>query len=214
LSWKPSGSAISPSDAVAQRAALFDPPAGTFTWRHTGWPRQLLSMWMQGRLNVITQGLVMSFQADHGLDVSGEPTAGLWNDLLSVLAAGDLNTGGYNFALANQAKPESLRIWHNGAIVLRVPMNSGIAASPTPDGIFPVFARYRSQVMRGTNPGGGKYADPVQYVAYFHSGDAVHYLARASYGIPQSLGCVELSLADAARAWPWLAYGTPVAIIH
>jgi len=214
LSWAPSGSAISPSDAVPQRAALFDPPTGTFSWRQTGWPRQLLSMWKEGRFNVMTRGLVMSFQADHGLDVSGEPTAGLWNDLLSVLAAGDFNTGGYNFALASQAKPESLKIWHNGAMVLRVPMNSGIAASPTPDGTFPVFARYRSQVMRGTNPDGVTYADPVQYVAYFHSGDAVHYLARANYGIPQSLGCVELSLADAARAWPWLAYGTPVAIIN
>jgi peptidoglycan hydrolase-like protein with peptidoglycan-binding domain len=126
LSWAPSGSAISPSDAVAQRAALFDPPTGTFSWRQTGWPSQLLSMWKEGHFNVMTRGLVMSFQADHGLDASGEPTAGLWNDLLSVLAAGDLNTGGYNFALANQAKPESLTIWHNGAMVLRVPMNSGI----------------------------------------------------------------------------------------
>jgi peptidoglycan hydrolase-like protein with peptidoglycan-binding domain len=214
LSWTPSGAAPSPSDEVAQRAALFVPPAGSFTWREHGWPSQLVSSWHEGRYTVMTRGLVMSFEADHGLNVNGEPTAGLWNDLLNVLAANDANTGGYNFALANQARPESLTIWHNGAVVLRLPMNSGIAASPTPDGFFPVFARYRNQVMRGTNPDGVKYADPVQYVAYFHGGDAVHYLARASYGIPQSLGCVELSLADAAKAWPWLAYGTPVVVIN
>jgi len=28
--------------------------------------------------------------------------------------------------------------------------------------------------MHGTNPNGSKYADPVQYVAYFHDGDGVH----------------------------------------
>lgn len=132
---------------------------------------------------------------------------------MSALAAGDPNTGGYNFALANKTQPESLTIWHNGAVVLHVPANTGIAASPPPDGVFPVFARYRNQVMRGTNPGGAQYADPVQYVAYFHDGDAVHYLGRANYGIPQSLGCVELSLLDAAKTWPWLAYSTLVTVV-
>lgn len=67
--------------------------------------------------------------------------------------------------------------------------------------------------MRGANPNGSKYADPVQYVAYFHGGDAVHYIPRANYGIPQSLGCIELDLADAATAWPYLAYGTIVTVI-
>lgn len=214
LSWEATGAAIDPSDVVGERASLFNPPTGTFTWRKMTWPSQLLALWAEGRYNVMTRGLVMSFQADHGLNVTGEPTAGLWQDLLSVLVAGEHNTGGYNFALADQAQPESLTIWHNGKTVLHVPANTGIAAAPTPDGVFPVFARYRDQIMRGRNPDGTTYADPVQYVAYFHSGDAVHYLPRASYGIPQSLGCVELSLIDAASAWPWLAYGTPVDIIN
>ena len=48
--------------------------------------------------------------------------------------------------------------------------------------------------MRGTNPDGGTYADPVQFVAYFNGGDALHYMPRTSYGDPQSLGCVELPL--------------------
>ena len=46
--------------------------------------------------------------------------------------------------------------------------------------------------MKGTNPDGTKYADPVTWVAYFRAGEAVHYFPRGSYGSLQSLGCVEL----------------------
>ncbi len=41
---------------------------------------------------------------------------------------------------------------------------------------------------------------------------AVHYFPRASYGFPQSLGCVELPLGPAAKAWPFLTYGTLVTV--
>jgi lipoprotein-anchoring transpeptidase ErfK/SrfK len=66
--------------------------------------------------------------------------------------------------------------------------------------------------MKGTNPDGTKYADPVQFVAYFRSGEAVHYFPRGSYGWPQSLGCVELTLSDAQQAWPYLTYGSLVTV--
>jgi lipoprotein-anchoring transpeptidase ErfK/SrfK len=156
----------------------------------------------------------MSFQADHGLSPSGHVSAALWASLLGALAANTVNTGGYDFALADKSAPEMLTIWHDGQVVLNSPANTGVAASPTPDGTFTVYTRLRSQVMRGTNPGGGKYADLVQYIAYFHGNDAVHYMDRADYGIPQSLGCIELPLVDAARAWPLLAYGTLVTVIN
>ncbi len=212
LSWH-AAVPLAATDLAAQLAALYVPPAGTFTWRQTGWPVQLTALFKAGAYNVFTRGLVMSFQADHGLIVDGTRSAGLWNDLVQVLGSGTPNTGGYNFALVNKASPETLTIFHDAKVVLRGPANTGIAADPTTDGVYPVFARYRNQVMHGRNPGGGTYADPVQYVAYFHGGSAVHYLPRPDYGIPQSLGCVELPLAEAAAAWPWLAYGTPVDVI-
>ena len=212
LAFHPSSPPIPPSDLVAQRAALFHPPAGTFGWRASGWPRQLTTLWQVGAFGVMTKGLVMEFQADHELTPNGSTSVTLWQTLLSALAAGEVNTGGYNYALADQAQPESLTVWHDGHVVLHAPANTGIAQSPTADGSFNVYARFRSQVMRGTNPNGTTYADPVQYVAYFNGGDAVHYIPRASYGIPQSLGCVELDLSDAAKAWPYLAYGTIVTV--
>jgi hypothetical protein len=66
--------------------------------------------------------------------------------------------------------------------------------------------------MKGLNPDGTKYADPVWYVSYFSSGEAVHYFPRGSYGFPQSLGCVELPWDSAAKAWPYLTYGSLVTV--
>jgi lipoprotein-anchoring transpeptidase ErfK/SrfK len=90
--------------------------------------------------------------------------------------------------------------------------NTGIPAAPTADGTSPVYLRYRFQIMRGTNPDGSKYADPVAYVAYFSAGEAVHYFPRGSYGSPQSLGCVELPYTQAQKVWPYLTYGSLVTV--
>ena len=90
--------------------------------------------------------------------------------------------------------------------------NTGIPVRPTADGTFPVYLRYRFQVMRGTNPDGSHYADPVSFVAYFNGGDAVHYFPRGAYGYEQSLGCVELPYTEAEQAWPYLTYGSLVTV--
>jgi hypothetical protein len=214
LAWKPVGTPVEASDTAGQLATLYHPPAGRYSWRNTGWPALLRAKFQPGVDSVFTQGLIMSFEADHGLIPNGRVDAALWTALLSAYAANSLNEGGYNFALANKATPESLTIFHNGRVVLRSPANTGIAGSPTADGTFPVFTRLRQQVMKGNNPNGSRYADLVQYIAYFNGNDAVHYMDRADYGIPQSLGCVELPLTDAARAWPYLAYGTLVMVIN
>ena len=66
--------------------------------------------------------------------------------------------------------------------------------------------------MKGTNPDGKKYADPVSWVSYFNGSDAVHYYPRASYGFPQSLGCVELPNAQAEQSDPFLTYGSLVTV--
>lgn len=212
LAFAAAGPPIAPDDTAAQITALYNPPKGTFAWRNAGWPRQLVSQWKPGVDTVVTRGLIMSFQADHGLIPNGAITASLWASLVQALAAHTVNTGGYNYALASKTPPESLTVYHNGAVVVHSPANTGISVTPTPDGTFPVYERLRNQVMRGTNPDGSKYADPVQYVAYFFHSDAVHYMPRSGYGSPASLGCIELPLAQAAQAWPYLAYGTLVTV--
>ncbi len=212
LAWTPSGPAIPPADAAAQAAAAFTPPPGAFTWRQAGWPAELISRWTPGVNGTLTKGLVMAFEADHGLSPDGVAGSQVWAAVLQAVAAHQLSTGGYTYAVASKAQPENLTIWHDGQQVLHSPANTGISQAPTVDGTFPVYERLRSQVMKGTNPDGSSYADPVQYVAYFNGGDAVHYIPRSSFGSPQSLGCVELPLSVAAQAWPYLAVGSLVTV--
>lgn len=214
LAWTPTATPIGSQDANAQQAALYSPPAGLFTWRNRAWPVQLRALWKPSEFNVFTRGLVMSFQADHGLNPNGHVGPGVWSALLAAVANNSGNSGGYNYALAHKSAPELLTIYHNGHVILQSPANTGISTSPTPNGTFPVYTRLRRQVMRGSNPNGSRYADLVQFIAYFHGNDAVHYMSRADYGIPQSLGCIELPLVDAAHAWPYLAYGTLVTVIN
>ena len=57
--------------------------------------------------------------------------------------------------------------------------------------------------MSGTNPDGSHYVDPgIQWVSYFNGGDALHGFVRGSYGFPQSDGCVEMPIANAAVVFP------------
>ena len=54
--------------------------------------------------------------------------------------------------------------------------------------------------MSGTNPDGSHYNDPgIRWISYFNHGEALHAFNRSSFGTPQSLGCVELPLAAAAK---------------
>ena len=52
----------------------------------------------------------------------------------------------------------------------------------------------------------------MTWVSYFHGGDALHQFYRASYGWPQSLGCVEMTLSDAKYVWPYTPIGTLVTV--
>ena len=57
----------------------------------------------------------------------------------------------------------------------------------------PIYERLTTTTMSGTNPDGSHYSDPgVKWVNYFSGGSAVHGFPRASYGSPQSVGCLEL----------------------
>ena len=162
---------------------------------------------------MIDTGAIMAFQTDHQMTADGQVSPALWKAVFRAAAGQQINTAGYTYAVASKNLPESLTIWHNGRRVFNSYANTGIGVAPTADGTFPVYERFRFQIMSGTNPDGSHYADPVQYVAYFHGGEAVHYFPRGSYGWPQSLGCVELPFGPASRAWPYLTYGSLVTVL-
>jgi hypothetical protein len=214
LSWTPAAGAHipAPTDRKGQLAAAYSPPAGQYTW-DAGYPNALRMFWRGGSTaGLIYKGAVMAFEADHGLSMDGAAGPQVWNAMLHAVAAHQVNPHGYTYAIASEGNPEMLTIWHNGHVVLRTAANTGIPASPTTIGTSPVYLRYFFQIMKGRNPDGSKYADPVHYVAYFRSGEAVHYFPRPGYGYPQSLGCVELPWNEAKTAWPYLTYGSLVTV--
>jgi L,D-transpeptidase catalytic domain/Bacterial Ig-like domain len=214
LTWTASSGATVPAatDSAGQLAAAYSAPQGSYSWQ-SGWPTELQAFWQNGDANsLILKGAVMAFEADQGLAVDGIAGPAVWSDLFKAVGAGQDNTHGYTYALAREGNPETLTVWHDGRVIMKSLANTGIAAAPTTLGTAPVYIRYYYQVMKGTNPDGSKYADPVYYVSYFRSGEAVHYFSRGSYGFPQSLGCVELPWNSAKFIWKYMNYGTLVTV--
>ena len=213
LNWQPipGDLPVPAADENSQLSAAYSPPTGTFLWQ-PGYPAKLQSFWAEGQPSLILTGAVMAFESDHDLTMDGVAGRGVWNAVLSAVAKGQNNPHGYTYAVASQRAPETLTVWHNGKVILHTLANTGIPAAPTTIGTAPVYLRYTFQIMKGTNPDGSKYADPVSWVSYFRSGEAVHYFPRGSYGFQQSLGCVELPLAQAHFVWPYMTYGTLVTV--
>jgi peptidoglycan hydrolase-like protein with peptidoglycan-binding domain len=213
LTWtqKAKTPVINPKNTNAELNAAYQAPAGTFSWE-SGYPSALTRQWKAGSANVLDVGAVRAFESVTRLTMDGIAGPIVWGDLFSAVAKGKDNPNGYTYALASQNSPEELTIWHNGHVVLTSPANTGIAASPTVDGTFPVYLKYYFTYMKGINPDGTPYDDPVYYANYFNGGDAVHQFPRASYGWYQSLGCVELPWDAAKTAYGYLAYGSLVTV--
>jgi hypothetical protein len=201
------------STPAEELAAALAPPAGAFSWRFPKTPAPLQRLWTPGRWNVVTEGAVMAFEDDHGLATDGVAGPAVWRALFRADLAGDRRAGGYSYVFVHETIPQSMNLWHDGKVVLTSPGNTGIASAPTVQGTWPVFEHISSGTMSGTNPDGSHYNDPgVRWISYFHGGDALHAFPRASYGTPQSLGCVELPYTAAAQVWPYTPIGTLVTI--
>lgn len=190
------------------------PVAGHFSWRWAHIPSSLSALWVKDQQTVLIKGALIAFEADHGLSTDGSAGRKVWTALLAQVAAHKAHKAPYRYLLVSTTLPETLKVWSNGEIIYTTLANTGIASRPTAKGTFPVYVRYRTTTMSGTNPDGTHYNDPgVPYVAYFNGGDAVHGFVRASYGSPQSLGCVELSYASAAVVWKYDPLGTLVTVL-
>jgi len=212
LDWAPSGAPVAHTPRAELQAAV-DPPRGHFSWRYPNTPPELRALWSEASPNQITRGAVMMFEDTHGLDVDAIAGARVWRALLTDAIAGKRRENGYSYVYVHSSIPQSLNLWHNGHTVLSSPGNTGVPAAPTQLGTFPVFEHIPVGTMSGRNPDGSHYDDPgIRYISYFNGGDAIHAFNRASFGTPQSLGCVELPLAAAARVWPYTPIGTLVTV--
>jgi hypothetical protein len=212
LDWTPAGSAV-PRTPQAEEVAAIVAPAGSFHWRYQNIPPELRGLWSPGQPNEIIRGAVMMFEHDQGLAADGLAGAKVWAALIADAIAGKRRNSGYSYVYVHRNLPQSLNLWHNGQTLLTSPGNTGVPAAPTQLGTFPVFEHIPIGTMRGRNPDGSHYNDPgIRYISYFNHGDAIHAFTRASFGTPQSLGCVELPLAAAAKVWPYTPIGTLVTV--
>jgi L,D-transpeptidase catalytic domain len=212
VDWQPSGAAVAHTPG-AEAAAAVDPPSGSFDWRYSNTPHQLQAMWTPGQAEVITKGAVMKFESENEITVDGLAGAAVWHVLIHDSITGKRLSSGYSYVYVHREIPETMTLWHNGKTVLSSPANTGISGAETELGTFPVFEHLPETTMSGTNPDGSHYEDPgIKWVSYFNGGDALHNFDRASFGSPQSLGCVELPLAASAEIYPYTPIGTLVTI--
>jgi hypothetical protein len=211
VEFKDRGKAVA-QNPTAQEAAAAAPPAGRFVWRYRNTPGQLKAQWKPGEDGVVTKGAIMMFESDHGMTTDGVLTPTVWKALIDAAVAGKKSTFGYTFVMVHEAETgEVTRLWHNGHVIVTTPANTGGAGAETALGTYPVFEHLASTTMSGTNADGSTYVDPgILWVSYFNGGDALHYYYRASYGFPQSNGCVEMPLAAAAKIWPYTPVGALV----
>lgn len=212
VDWQSSGAPVA-RDPSAEVAAAVDPPAGSFGWRYANTPQQLQGLWSPGQENVITRGAVMKFENEHNLTTDGVLGAEVWRALLQSAIAGAHFAEPYSYVYVHREVPETATLWSAGRTVLTTPANTGISGAETELGTFAVFEHIPEGTMSGTNPDGSHYEDPgIKWISYFNGGDALHYFDRAEFGFPQSLGCVEMPPATAARVWPYTPIGTLVHI--
>jgi lipoprotein-anchoring transpeptidase ErfK/SrfK len=186
---------------------------GTFSWRWANQPASLTSLWIPGTENVITQGAVMNFEAQHNLATDGDAGPQVWADLLTAVQTGQGNALPYGYVYVSESLPETTTVYQNGVETYQTPANTGVPGADTEQGTFPVYEHLTSTTMSGTNVDGSKYVDPgIPWVSYFNGGDALHGYVRASYGFPQSNGCVEMPIANAAIVFPQTPLGTLVTV--
>jgi hypothetical protein len=196
---------------AAQENAAVNPPKGTFSWRYSNTPDALKSFWQVGASGTMMEGALMAFETDHGMTADGQPGPVVWKALINAVLTDKHSTFGYTFVDVSVAS-QSLTLWHSGKTVISgTPVNTGIPSAPTATGTYPVYEHLPSTTMSGTNPDGSHYSDPgIPWVSYFNGGDALHGFTRASYGSPQSLGCVEMPFSVAGQVYPYTPIGTLV----
>ncbi len=222
LNFTPAPGVRAPASVAGEVATLGSPLKGSFSWRWQSAPASLQAQWQPGSPTVMVKGALMAFMAAtessfNGYTADDETVNQLadasWQALLGAAAANQVDPGPYSYVYVSETLPETLSLWENGTTVLTSPTNTGIPGEPTALGTYPIYVRYTFNYMSGFNPDGSHYDDPVYWINYFNGGDAVHGFVRASYGSPQSLGCVELPIPTAQAAFNRLAIGDLVTVV-
>ena len=208
---------VMPKVSLQTSKPILAKSSGTFTWLYPSLPQSLRAQWVPGVANPILKGAVMSFQDVHGLATTGVTTIQTWNALLEAAKKSQFSPRPYNYVDValnlGKSAPQLLTLYISGVSSFHTLANSGISAAPSDPGTFPVYLRYATTTMSGTNPDGSKYHDTgIPWVSYYNGGEGLHGFIRSTYGSRQSLGCIELPFSSAGTIWPHTPIGTLVTV--
>lgn len=208
---------VMPHVSLQTSKPIVEKTPGTFTWLYPSLPQALSTQWVPGVSNQILKGAVMSFQDVHGLATTGTTTIATWNALLQAAKRSQFSPRPYNYVDValnlGKSAPQLLTLYISGVPSFRTLANSGIPAAPSDPGTYPVYLRYATTTMSGTNPDGTKYHDTgIPWVSYYNGGEGLHGFIRPTYGSQQSLGCIELPFSSAGTIWPHTPLGTLVTV--
>ncbi len=209
--FRPTYRFVEPRGAETRREAAvnaFHPPRGMLAPSPAAAPPVRM-----GTLDPTTRGALEVYQAENHLEVTGEPDVSTWDSVLYAETHDRRDPQPYTWVTVSESLPETLVLYRGHRAILSTPVNTGVPGAETELGIFPIYSRFVSTTMTGTDPDGTHYVAPdVPSVNYFNGGDAVHGYPRASYGFPQSNGCVELPIETARRVFGMLAIGDIVVV--
>ena len=191
--------------------------SGPFNWLYPSLPQSFIAQWKLGVTGPILKGALMSFQDVHGIPTTGVTTPHTWNALISDAKNSAFSPRPYNYVdvAMNLVKrsPQVLTLYISGVPSFHSLANAGIPQAPSDPGTYPVYLRYASTTMAGTNPDGSKYYDTgIPWVSYYNGGEGLHGFIRSRYGSSQSLGCIELPFTSAKTIWPHTPIGTLVTV--
>lgn len=97
--------------------------------------------------------------------------------------------------------------YENGKLLRNVLVSTGLPATPTVQGKFKIYLKYKAQTMSGP----GYYLPDVPWVMYFYQGYGLHGTYwHSNFGQPMSHGCVNLPTEQAKWFFEWAELGTSV----
>ncbi len=99
------------------------------------------------------------FQADNGLEATGEPNEATWKALFDATIH-NRRTHTHTFVTVSETIPETLKVHRGSHVVLTTPVNTGVPGAESAQGTFAIFSRFTSTTMTGTNPDGSKHLRP------------------------------------------------------
>jgi hypothetical protein len=105
---------------------------------------------------------------------------------------------------------QRLIAWEGNTPVYAVIVSTGKAATPTPTGVFQIYAKRHPERMRGP----GYDVPDVPHAMYYHRGYAIHGAYwHNRFGTPVSHGCTNVATDHAQWLYNWAEVGTPV-VVH